>query len=320
LSHDSRKNREGTTQPREDRCYPLSHRSHPCLRVRRLLCERRSQRASCASVLSGQGNIGHEMALVKKVCAHFCSSNVARTVAPLQAAPTEVQRPNCPMLSAKITRRDSDARPCSRVCNRCADGEPRRPSDTTGTTNYGARAAQKCQLRGVVPPKMPARHWNRRTREKSIRCSKIRTRCATGLRKQRKNWTNVDQRRKPVGQTFLSARDIHLEWQTRMSAPRVPRAHKKRRPFASGHGLRGGRWPGPQVERDGLNCYCSRGWVSDRSYNSMAAAISLGGIAATGIGSLTSLTRPASDRFIRAQKSFLMAILAAKPLGHGRRP
>jgi hypothetical protein len=32
-----------------------------------------------------------------------------------------------------------------------------------------------------------------------------------------------------------------------------------------------------------LRCYCGRGWVSDGSDNSMAAAINLGGIAATGL-------------------------------------
>jgi hypothetical protein len=98
------------------------------------------------------------------------------------------------------------------------------------------------------------------------------------------------------------------------------RAHKKCRPFASDTGLRGGRWPGSQVERDGLSCYCGRGWVSERSNNSMAAATGLGGIAATEVVSLRPDTRLASDRFARVQKSFLMAISAAKTTGHGRLP
>ena len=241
------------------------------------------------------------MASVKKVCAHFCSLNVARTVVPLQVAPTEVQGPNCPMRSVKITRRDSDARPCSRGFDRCADGESRRLGDTTGTTNYGARAVQKCQLSGIVPPKMPARHWNRRTKEKAIRCSKIRTSNTTGLRKQHKNRSQRNQslrapirlgRRRSIHATAewpCSSRGLSARARSRCGDIQPTKsAHKKRRPFASGHGLRGGRWPGPQVERDGLSCYCGRGWVSERSNNSMAAATGLGGIAATGVVSLTS--------------------------------
>ena len=161
----------------------------------------------------------------------------------------------------------------------------RRIGGTTGTTNHGARAVQKCQLSGIVPPKMPARHWNRRTKEKAIRWSKIRTRNTTGLRKQHKNRSQRNQSlQAPTGWQALP--DAMPGLQSMLSQPQ-PRyaaattAHKKRRPFASGHGLRGGRWPGPQVERDGLSCYCGRGWVSDWSSNSMAAATTLGGIAAT---------------------------------------
>jgi len=310
----------------------LSHRSHPCLRVRRLLGERRSQRASCASVLSGQGNIEHEMASVKKVCTQFCSLNVALTVSPLQVAPTEVQGPNCPKLCAKITRRDSDVRPCSRDCDRCAGGKSRRLRHTTGTDYYGARAVQKCQQSGIVPPKMPARHWNRLTREKAIRCSKIRTPNTTGLRKQGKNRSQRNQSLRAPTKVWVAPTFGRLSNATRKTANRPnvgaaqpqeassTSAHKKCRPFASGHGLRGGRWPGPQVERDGLSCYCGRGWVSDWSHNSMAAATGLGGIAATEVVSLSSHTRPASDWFTRAGKSFLMAISADPTTGHGRRP
>src|SRR5262249_6113600 len=64
---------------------------------------------------------------------------------------------------------------------------------TIGTNIHGARAVQKCQLSGIVPPKIPARHVDRRTREKSIRWSKIRTRSATGLRKHFKNRSRRDQ-------------------------------------------------------------------------------------------------------------------------------
>ena len=228
------------------------------------------------------------------------------------------------MLSAKITRRDSDARPCSRFYDRCADGEPRRPSGTTGTTDYGARAVQKCQLSGIVPPKMPARRVDRRTKgETQIHCLQIRTSDATGLRKHCRIWS---QRNQPLG-----ARSNQQQLQVPFASAARPThspgtmnqattaAHKKRRPFASGHGLRGGRWPGPQVERDGLNCYCGRGWVSDRSNNSMAAAITLGGIAAAGIVSLTSGTRPDSTRFT-PHKRLLMAISAVQTTGHGRLP
>jgi hypothetical protein len=177
---------------------------------------------------------------------------------------------------------------------------------------------QKCQLRGIVPPKMPARHWNRRTKEKAIRWFRIRTSSTTGLRKQHENRSLRNQHRNHVARRkFMSARSNSANWQARMS---VPRAHKKCRPFASGHGLRGGRWPGPQVERDGLSCYCGRGWVSERSDNSMAAAIGLGGIAATEVVSLRPDTRPDSSRFTRAKKSFLMAILAVQTTGHGRLP
>ncbi len=356
LGHDRRYNRKRNTTAREDRCYPWSHRSHPCLRVRRLLCKRRSQRASCASVLYGQGNIDHKTALVKKLRAQFCSSNVARTVVPLQVAPTEVQGNNCPMLSAKITRRDSNASPCSQDCTFRADGLSR----TIGTIKYGARAVQKCQLSGILPPEMPARHVDRRTKDRTqIHCSKIRTHHATGLRKHPKNWSPRNQSlRAPVGlqqwvprrvpgatprwydfnlgrcpghqaKTGMGAMATALSGHARSELPcprravgmaPYPRAHKKCRPFASGHGLRGGRWPGPQVERDGLSCYCGPGWVSERSNNSMAAATSLGGIAATWVVSLTSRTRPASDRFTRDQKSFLMATFADQTTSHGRLP
>jgi hypothetical protein len=310
----------------------LSHRSHPCLRVRCLLRERRSRRASCASALCGQGNIDHETASVKKVCAHFCSSSVAHTVVPLQVAPTEVQGPNCPKHTVKITRQGFDVRPCSRGYDRCADGAFHRLVITTATTNYGARAVQKCQLSGIVPPKMPTRHWDRLTKEKAIHCSKIRTWDTTGLRKQDKNRSQRNQSLRAPSQaenTRMGAMATALSGHARfelscpsraVSMAQSAKAHKKRRPFASGHGLRGGRWPGPQVERDGLSCYCGRGWVSERSDNSMAAAISLGGIAATGVVSLKSHTRPASDRFIGAQKSFLMATFADQTTGHGRLP
>src|SRR6476620_10734341 len=56
---------------------------------------------------------------------------------------------------------------------------------------------------------------------------------------------------------------------TQREPPALPRrfieSAKKRRPFSIGLGLRGGRWPGPQVERDGENCYRGRGWVTARS-------------------------------------------------------
>src|SRR3954468_12434893 len=38
---------------------------------------------------------------------------------------------------------------------------------------------------------------------------------------------------------------------------------KKTPSLSIGLGLRGGRWPGPMVERDGLRCYFGRGWVTD---------------------------------------------------------
>ena len=47
-------------------------------------------------------------------------------------------------------------------------------------------------------------------------------------------------------------------------SPQFNQRAKKRRPFSIGHGLRGGRWPGPRVERDGENCYRGRGWVTAR--------------------------------------------------------
>ena len=235
------------------------------------------------------------------------------------------------MRTVKITRRDSDVRPCSRGYDRCADGEFRRSGDTTGTTNYGARAVQKCQLSGIVPPRCrPVIGTGVRKRKQSI-ASKIRTPNTTGLRKQHKNRSQRNQplraRIRSSDASHGSMRDTDVDLSAdaiadpRCSLAHVIRqtaitAHKKRRPFASGPGLRGGRWPGPQVERDGLSCYCGRGWVSDWSHNSMAAATSLGGIAATGVVSLTSHTRPASDRFTRAQKSFLMAIFC----GSNHRP
>jgi hypothetical protein len=155
---------------------------------------------------------------------------------------------------------------------------------TAGRPNVGA--AQPCEARAV-------RLWRNRTGNRPCWHIELAT-----------------HNRPKVGATLYFRRKG-------MSAPR---AHKKRRPFASGHGLRGGRWPGPQVERDGLSCYCGRGWVSERSNNSMAATITLGGIATAGVVTLASDTRPASDRFTRAQKSFLMATFADQTTGHGRLP
>jgi hypothetical protein len=162
--------------------------------------------------------------------------------------------------------------------------------------------------------------------EKSIRWSKIRTRPTTGLRKHSKNWTNGDHHSQHVGQTFLSAR-LDLQFtrraasanfrQTRVSAPR---AHKKRRPFASGHGLRGGRWPGPQVERDGSRCYCGRGWVSERSNNSVAAAISLGGIAAAGFVSHPLIRGPIAAGSFGSKKVFFMPSRSLLPGGTSAHP
>ena len=46
---------------------------------------------------------------------------------------------------------------------------------------------------------------------------------------------------------------------------------KKRRPFAClGHGLRGGRWPGPRVERDGVKCYRGRALVDSQTRKARA--------------------------------------------------
>ena len=174
----------------------MSHRSHPCLVVRRLRREGRSQRASCASVLCCQGNIDHKTALVKKVCAQSCSLNVARTVVPLQTAPTEVQGNNCPMLSALITRRDSDARPCSQDCTGRDDGL----RHTTGTTNNGARAVQKCQLKRHRATQDAGPSCGPAYEGEPIHCSKIRTHRATGLRKHLKNRSRRDQSlRAPAG-------------------------------------------------------------------------------------------------------------------------
>ena len=69
------------------------------------------------------------------------------------------------MLNAEIARRDSDVRPCSRGYDRGADGAYRRLDVTTVTTSYGARVVQKCQQSGIMPPKKPARHVDRRTKE-----------------------------------------------------------------------------------------------------------------------------------------------------------
>src|SRR5207244_1236059 len=47
-------------------------------------------------------------------------------------------------------------------------------------------------------------------------------------------------------------------------APGVVRSRRIKTPSLSiGRGLRGGRWPGPMVERDDLRCYFGRGWVTD---------------------------------------------------------
>ena len=191
LRHNCCKDRENTT-PRKNRSYPLSHRSHPWLKVWRLLRVRNGRR-TCASMLCGQGNIEHKTTPVKKQRALFCPSNVACAVCPLQVAPTEVQGPDYTLHSVRITRRDSDARPCSRGHDRCEVDDVVVSPATIGTNIHGARAVQKCQLSGIVPPEIPARHVDRLTRKKSIRWSKIRTCSATGLRKHFKNRSRRDQ-------------------------------------------------------------------------------------------------------------------------------
>ena len=97
-------------------------------------------------------------------------------------------------------------------------------------------------------------------------------------------------------------------------------AQKKRRPISSGRGLRGGRWPGAQVERDGSSCYCGRGWVSDGPTIAGRQRLVWAGSLPPGLYCLPSDTRSASDRFISVRKKFFMAIFPADFRGHGRLP
>ncbi len=188
---------------------------------------------------------------VKKVHALFRGSNVARAVAPLQVAPTEMQGTDCPMHCAKFARRDSNARPCSQGYDRSAADIPLlAPAGTNSTTDHGARAVQKCQLAAFRRPA------SCRPRYRSV--------IWTGERRKRiLNPSPLDTHAKCDMFAQAHGADIPICLSAWQSGIHTPRAHKKRRPFASGHGLRGGRWPGPQVERDGLNCYRGRGWVTN---------------------------------------------------------
>jgi len=60
---------------------------------------------------------------------------------------------------------------------------------------------------------------------------------------------------------LLFARRCSAHGERRLTEERA----KNRRPLSIGRGLRGGRWPGPEVERDGEKCYRDRGWVTTGS-------------------------------------------------------
>ena len=176
------------------------------------------------------------MTPVKKVRALFRRLLVAGTVGPLQVAPTEVQGTDCPMHSAKIARRDSNARPCSQGYDRRAgDSILAGPISTSDTTDHGARAEQ-CQLAASCHPRCRSVVW-------------------AGERKKNPK-SDVIGYARPVRQVCASKARIET-----MPGRRIGRK-KNRRPFAIGRGLRGGRWPGPEVERDGERCYRGRGWVT----------------------------------------------------------
>jgi hypothetical protein len=70
------------------------------------------------------------------------------------------------------------------------------------------------------------------------------------------------------------------------NAGRLAERAKKRRPFAClGHGLRGGRWPGPRVERDGVRCYRGRALKRNVSSEKHRAGHGFGGAGpATNLG------------------------------------
>jgi hypothetical protein len=60
----------------------------------------------------GQGNIEHEIGVVKKAAVLFHRSPLACAVRPSQVAPTEVERANCSKSDAKTTECGIVVRPC----------------------------------------------------------------------------------------------------------------------------------------------------------------------------------------------------------------
>lgn len=202
------------------------------------------------------------------------------------------------MLCAKNTRREFNARPCSQVYNRCAaEVTIAASAGKNRTTVYGARVGQTCQLAALGRP------------------ASCHPRCRPVV------WTSV-QKKKPKSVAIEYARKVR---QVCASNERIERSairsrrNKKRRPFAIGHGLRGGRWPGPQVERDGENCYRGRRLGDHRPQIARRRRLKKAGIAVAGIVCLPSHTRPGRDWFMRIQQ-FSMAFFRGKTHGDGRRP
>lgn len=161
------------------------------------------------------------------------------------------------------------------------------------------------------PSLAPAYVWRSSLRRKSLR-----TRAATGLRQQARIGIRRCQPCCPYALRNGHRGALHRksdDFAARYTFCACPEG-ASRRPFARrasasatavcwpykeriktpslsiGHGLRGGRWPGPLVERDGLRCYFGRGWVSDGHKIAWRQATYRGGIAAAGMVCLLGLT------------------------------
>ena len=131
-------------------------------------------------------------------------------------------------------------------------------------------------LKAASCHQMPVRHVDRRTKRRvSSELSKI-----TRFLESRHRFAVSTTTTQSQCDRFATARQRNcvaqiardwVRWRSRsQSATEHPdcvhettTAQKNAVPLLVGHGLRGGRWPGPHVERDGERCYCGRGWVSD---------------------------------------------------------
>src|SRR4051794_34676471 len=253
------------------------------------------------------------MTPVKKPCALFVARMFPRTAVPLQVAPTEVQGSDCPKLCAKITRRDFNAQSCSQVYVRCAVAQTVAPSTGTSDTGDHAAAPEQCQL-GVVPSAMPIRRMDWPTIESWASGGSVTdadwksAKAKTSNRPHTRHHRYATELRQVCASTmrigrFEISRRMHSS-ERHKPATRATAGVKKTSSLSIGLGLRGGRWPGPMVERDDLRCYFGRGWVTDGPQIAGRKRVIEAGSPPPGFLRLSTFTPPASGWFMPLQEIF----------------